>query len=177
MHVKAKVMAVCGLMLALSVVCMVLGSVIETSTLFLLALASYFTGIVIREFGIGAGGAFWIAAVLLGFILAPNKFYVITFAAMGLYIVVVEFAWRKIGKLRDSISRKKVFWIVKYVVFNVLYIPAVFAFQELLFSRRIEGVFLIGVLAAGQLGVFLYDRAYEYVQAHIWGRMRGHLID
>ena len=51
MHVKAKSMAVCGLMLALSVVCMVLGSVIETSTLFLLAAASYFTGIVIREFG------------------------------------------------------------------------------------------------------------------------------
>lgn len=177
MHVKAKVMAVCGLMLALSVVCMVLGSVIETSTLFLLALASYFTGIVIREFGTGAGGAFWLAAVLLGFILAPNKFYVITFAAMGLYIVAVEFAWRKIGKLRGSVSRKKIFWIVKYAVFNVLYIPAVLGFQRLLFSEKISGVLLIGVLAAGQIGLLLYDRAYEYMQAHIWSRMRKNLIE
>ena len=41
MHVKAKTMAFSGLLLALTVIFMVLGSVIETSTLFLLAAASY----------------------------------------------------------------------------------------------------------------------------------------
>ena len=34
MHIKAKTMAFGGLLLALTVVCMALGSVIETSTLF-----------------------------------------------------------------------------------------------------------------------------------------------
>ena len=58
MHVKGKMMAFCGLFLALSVVCMSLGSVIETNTLFLLAAASFFVGIVIREFGMKAGAAF-----------------------------------------------------------------------------------------------------------------------
>ena len=57
MHVKAKKMAFGGLFLAL-VVCMSLGSVIETNTLFLLAAASFFVGIVIREFGMKAGAAF-----------------------------------------------------------------------------------------------------------------------
>ena len=42
MHVKARMTAFSGLLLALSVVCMALGSVIETNTLFLLAAASYF---------------------------------------------------------------------------------------------------------------------------------------
>lgn len=42
MHVKAKTMAFSGLLLALTVIFMVLGSVIETSTLFLLAAASFF---------------------------------------------------------------------------------------------------------------------------------------
>mgnify|MGYP000125658577 CR=1 FL=1 len=51
MHVKARMTAFSGLLLALSVVCMALGSVIETNTLFLLAAASYFVGIIIREFG------------------------------------------------------------------------------------------------------------------------------
>ena len=37
MHVKAKTMAFGGLLRALTVVCMALGSIIETSTLFLLA--------------------------------------------------------------------------------------------------------------------------------------------
>ena len=44
MHVKGKMMAFCGLFIALSVVCMSLGSVIETNTLFLLAAASFFVG-------------------------------------------------------------------------------------------------------------------------------------
>jgi len=93
MHVKGKMMAFCGLFLALSVVCMSLGSVIETNTLFLLAAASFFVGIVIREFGMKAGAAFYVADVLLGFLIAPNKFYVFSFAAMGLYIVIIEEAW------------------------------------------------------------------------------------
>ena len=98
MHVKAKTMAFGGLLLALTVVCMALGSIIETSTLFLLAAASFFVGIVIREFGLRVGAAFYIAAVFLGFITAPNKFYVLTFAAMGFYIWAVEAVFRWLEK-------------------------------------------------------------------------------
>lgn len=177
MHVKAKTIAVCGLMLALSVVFMALGSVIETSTLFLLAAASFFTGIVIREFGVGMGAAFWLAAVLLGFLLAPNKFYVVTFAAMGLYIVVVEFSYRQLGKIQGITHRKAVLWVIKYAVFNLLYIPAVLGFQELMFGRDISGTFLAVVIISGQAGIFIYDNAYEYVQRHIWSRMRRHLMN
>ena len=85
MHVKGKMMAFCGLFLALSVVCMSLGSVIKTNTLFLLAAASFFVGIVIREFGMKAGAAFYVADVLLGFLIAPNKFYVFSCGDGTLY--------------------------------------------------------------------------------------------
>ena len=177
MHIKAKTMAFCGLMLALSVVFMVLGSVIETSTLFLLAASSYFIGIVIREYKAGMGAAFWLAAVLLGFMTAPNKFYVITFGAMGLYILAVEFAFTKIGRLKGNRNRRVLFWIVKYVVFNILYIPAVLGFQKLLFSRELSGTLLVVVIVTGQIGLWFYDRAYEYFQSHIWNRMRGRLMN
>ena len=46
MHVKAKQIAFGGLLLAVTVVCMALGSVIETNTLFLLAAAAFGVGIV-----------------------------------------------------------------------------------------------------------------------------------
>lgn len=98
MHVKARMTAFSGLLLALSVVCMALGSVIETNTLFLLAAASYFVGIIIREFGMKAGVAFYLADILLGFLVTPNKFYVISFAAMGFYILAAEGSWRFLGK-------------------------------------------------------------------------------
>ena len=51
MHLNAKKMAVSGLMLALTEACILAGSVLETNTLFLLAAASYFVGIVKRECG------------------------------------------------------------------------------------------------------------------------------
>ena len=98
MHVKSRLMAFGGLALALCILFMVLGSIFETGTLFFLAASSFFVGIVIRESGMKMGLAFYLAAVLLGFILAPNKFYVITFGAMGLYILVIEGVWRLLAK-------------------------------------------------------------------------------
>lgn len=169
-------MAFGGLLLALTVVCMALGSIIETSTLFLLAAASFFVGIVIREFGLRVGAAFYIAAVFLGFITAPNKFYVLTFAAMGFYIWAVEAVFRWLEKRPGTGNRKTAFWVLKYVIFNIMYIPIVFIFRDMLFSRSISGAVMIGVLLGGQIGLFIYDQAYEYVQAHIWGKIRGRVM-
>ncbi len=176
MHVKAKTMAFGGLLLALAVVCMALGSIIETSTLFLLAAASFFVGIVIREFGLRVGAAFYIAAVLLGFITAPNKFYVLTFAAMGLYIWGIEAVFRWLEKHPKAGNRRTVFWISKYVIFNVMYIPIVLIFRNMLFARSISGLVIAGVIIGGQAALFIYDRAYEYVQTHVWGRIRGRVL-
>lgn len=58
MHLNAKKIAFAGVMLALTEVGIALGSVIETNTLFLLAAASFFVGIVIQEFGLKSGAGF-----------------------------------------------------------------------------------------------------------------------
>ena len=176
MHVKAKVIAFSGLLLALSVVFMVLGSVIETSTLFLLAAASFFVGIVVREFGLAAGAAFYLAAVLLGFFVAPNKFYVLTFAAMGFYILGIEAVWRWLSKRHGMQKRHLIFWIAKYLIFNIVYIPIVIIFRDMLFAQAVSDTLLVIVIFGGQIGLFIYDRAYDYVQEHIWGKMRGRFL-
>ena len=176
MHVKARTLAFGGLLLALTVVFMALGSIIETSTLFLLAAASYFVGIVVREFGLRAGAAFYIAAVLLGFITAPNKFYVLTFAAMGFYIWGIEAVWRWLEKRPQYRNRRMIFWISKYVIFNIVYIPIVIAFREMLFARAVSDTMMIIVVLGGQIALFIYDRAYDYVQDHLWGKLRGRMM-
>lgn len=176
MHVKARLVAFAGLLLALAVVFMALGSIIETSTLFLLAASSFFVGIVVREFGLRAGAAFYAAAVLLGFITAPNKFYVLTFAAMGIYIWGIEAVWRWLEKRSQYKNTRVIFWISKYVIFNIVYIPIVTVFRSMLFVREVSDTVLLGVLLAGQVGLFVYDRAYEYVQVHVWGKMRGRVM-
>lgn len=177
MHVKAKKMAFGGLLLALTVLCMILGSVIETSTLFLLAAASFFVGVVFREFGGRTAAAFYLASVLLGLILAPNKFYVAAYGAMGFYILAVEAAWERLGSWNAGIRKKKAaFWVIRYGVFNLIYIPAVLFLQELLFARTLSFPVTAGILAGGQAGLMLYDGAYGYVQRELWGKLRGQLF-
>lgn len=78
MHVKAKSIAMSGIMLALTMLFMLLGNVLEMNTLFFLDAASYFNGIIFREFGGRMSAAFYLAGVLLGFIVSPNKLYVIS---------------------------------------------------------------------------------------------------
>lgn len=176
MHVKAKKMAFGGLLLALTVICMVMGSVIETGTLFLLAAASFFVGMIYREFGGKTGAAFYLAGVLLGMILAPNKLYVATYGAMGIYILVVEIASDLLGRWNADVRKKTtVLWGIRYIVFNLVYVPAVLFFQELLFGKTLSFWITAGILAAGQAGLWLYDGAYRYVQREIWGKVRGRL--
>lgn len=182
MHVKSKKMAIGGVLLALTVLCMVLGTVLESSTLFFLAIASFFVGIIIREFGMKTGYAFYIAGVLLGTFLAPNKFYVVTYAAMGFYILVCENVWRWMGKrigTKVEFNMKQytiAFVVIKYVLFNLMYITAVVGFSNLLFGRNLSVVMTIVTLAVGQIALYAYDKAYEYVQAEIWSKIRGKLL-
>lgn len=178
MHIKAKKMAFGGLLLALTVICMVMGSVIETGTLFLLAVASFFVGVIFREFGGRTGTTFYFAGILLGMILAPNKFYVATYGVMGFYILSMEAAWELLGSWNVCVRKKTViFWIVRYVVFNLIYVPAVLFFQELLFGRPLSFWSQAGMLAAGQAGLWLYDGAYRYAQREVWEKMRGHFLN
>ena len=73
-------------------------------------------------------------------------------------------------------QRYKVFWIAKYVIFNIVYIPIVILFRDLLFARALSNAFVLGVIIGGQIGLFIYDRAYDYVQVHLWGKIRGRVL-
>ena len=176
MLINAKTVAFGGLMLALTEVCIALGSVIETNTLFLLAAASYLVGIVIRETNLRIGSGFWLAGVILGILIAPNKFYVFSYAAMGLYILLIEIAWNQIGKMQEKVPRMKVFWCVKSLIFNLIYITTLFVGKELLFVGDISWKAIILFLIAGQIALIIYDKAYEYVQRQIWSKVRGRLM-
>jgi hypothetical protein len=72
MHVNAKKTAVSGLLMALSVLLLVLSGVLDFSTLFFLAAAAFFVGIIIKEYGLGYGAAFFTGCTILGFLLAPE---------------------------------------------------------------------------------------------------------
>ena len=177
MHVKAKQIAFGGLLLAVTVVCMALGSVIETNTLFLLAAAAFGVGIVIREFGLRTGVAFYLAAVLLGFLVTPNKFYVITFAAMGFYILGIEAVWMFLAeKTTDGTYGWDFFGLQNILIFNLVYLPCLFGFRSMLFQKAVSDQLLLAAVMVGQIAILVYDKAYQYVQGTLWEKWRKRVL-
>ena len=165
MHVGVKKMATAGLLVAFSVVMMVLSSVIESSSLFFIAAASFCVGVSVREWGLRMGFAFLIADVLLNFFVTPSKLYCFTLAGMGLYIWISEWLWNRIAESETIKQRRALLWIGKYLVFNLMYIPTLFLAPQLLFTGKMNGLAAIILLLCGQGVLFVYDSAYRYFQA------------
>lgn len=169
MHVSAKKMAFLGLLLAISVILVILSGILEFNTLFLLAAASFCVGIAIRECGLRLGLGFFIGSTILSLFMATNKFYCITFSAMGLYILINEFAWEKLVKLQN---RKIILWVIKYTIFNAIYLPLIFLMPHLFYQGSISvGIWAL-LIIGGQIALFIFDKAYNYFQIFIWGKFR-----
>lgn len=176
MHLSTKHLSLLGLLLAFSVVLTVLSGIIETSTLFLLAAASFFVGIAFRETNKLLGVAFYLASVFLSFILAPNKMYCITYGAISLYIVLIELLGGKvIGKEnRENISRIKRLQLIalKLGLFNIIFVPILIFFPQLIIARDLNLLLSIAFFLGGQVVFFIYDKAYDYFMIHYWLKFR-----
>ena len=159
MHVNTKKLAVSGLLMALAVVLIILSGVLDFNTLFFLAAAAFFVG-----------------CLLLGFILAPQKLYCITYGMMGVYVLAVEGLWQYLGRHDRLKGRKLIFHIGKFVVFNLMYLPALILFPGLLFDGEISGRMLLVFWLGGQAALFVFDRAYEYFLIRMWGQIREKLF-
>lgn len=176
MHVSGKKIAISGLLVAFSAVMLILSSVIETNSLFLIAAASFCVGIAIREWGIRFGMGFLIASTLVNVFVAPNKFYCLTFAGMGVYLLFSEYLWNKIAAKADMKNRTRTLWFGKYVIFNCIYVPTLLFFRELFFVKKVQGILLVVFWLIGQIALFVYDRVYIYFQGVIWGKFRMKLM-
>ena len=113
MYVNTKKMAVSGLLMALAVVFIVLSGILDFNTLFFLAAAAFFVGIIIREFGLRYGAAYFIGCLVLGILLAPQKLYCITYAMMGImfwelnfYGIILEST--PVGKKKTDFPNRKI---------------------------------------------------------------------
>lgn len=164
-----------GLLLAVCLLLILAGNYIEPGTLFFLSAAAFCVGIAIRETGIRLGFGFFLASMLMALILSPNKLYVMTFSGMGLYVLLSELVFDKIAVSIRITDKKKVLWLAKYFIFNWLYIPTILLFPEILITRKLSlGLWLIAFFA-GQLFLWIFDRAYMYFQSEIWGKLRERL--
>lgn len=90
MLLKGKDVAYLGVLLSLNQLFIILSSVIETNTIILMSLAALMVGVVIVEFREKAGIIFYLASVLLGYILTFDKVEFITYISFLDYIVLLN---------------------------------------------------------------------------------------
>lgn len=187
MHIKSKEVAFTGVMMAFGVLLVTLGGYFEGCTLFFLAAASFLTGILFREISSAAAVLFVAGTVLIGLLLAPQKFYLITFLGFCIYILAVEF----LEKTRFGAGKKTVRWKVwgaKAVLYYAMLCLAIFLIQkffglELLFDKGVyekfqgtTGFFVFVVIfgiAAAEVLWLVFDRTYFYFQnryGNVFGR-------
>lgn len=177
MLLTTKKLSFLGVLLAVTVVFIILSGVFEFNTIFLLAAASFGVGIAIREGGFGIGIGFYLGAVILSLFLAPNKLYILTFGAMGLYLLMEELVFMKFSNMTWKASRGRLFWMLKYIVFNVMYLPMLLFIPRLVYQGEINTGIKLVLIIGGQVALFLYDMAYHYFQSQIWSKYRKKLLE
>lgn len=187
MHVSTKRLTLLAMMLAISVICVNLSAMIEMGTLFFLAAGSYLVGVAVLETNLAYGVAYYLASVLLSLILAPNKIYCLTYAAMGAYLLIIEAIQtslknrdlKKLATLNHSDipqkSRAKQLWLCKFAVFNAIYIPTLIFAPKLIYSGELKPVMYLGIFLGGQVALVLYDLAYAEFIVKYWKRIRKNI--
>lgn len=178
LHLKTKEAAWGGILMALAVMLIVLSGVIEASSMFLLAAASFITGIFQRRFKARAGIAFIAGTFLIGFILAPQKLYCFTFAGFSVYVSVAEY-------LRGKNTNAMAGMFIKGICYHILLIIALIMVKyfigfEALFTEsfinklsKIPVLFAAVLILAAEALWIIFDRAYIYFQdryGDIFGR-------
>ncbi|MGL5507278.1 MAG: hypothetical protein ACRDB0_05170 [Paraclostridium sp.] len=90
----SKKIAYSGILLSVNIILLLMTNIIPMNTMFLMGLASLPVSIIIMEYKIKTGIVFYIASVILSFIIIQNKvqwvMYVFTFGIYGLIKYFIE---------------------------------------------------------------------------------------
>lgn len=162
MHLKNSKIAMVGMFLAICVLCVYGGTILESNTLILLSIASVTAGIVMKDYGLRMGAAYVIASVALSFILVPMKMYSVTLAAMELYLFLKHSLQGRMGRA---------FLFVRYIIFNVFFISALIFVPSLIYTGTIHLTIMVVVWGVGQIVFTVYDICYDRVLV-IWEKFK-----
>ena len=114
MLLNSKDTAYLGVLLGLNQLFIILSSVIETSTIILMAAGALVVGVVVVEFGGKTGILFYIASCILGFILTFNKVEIITYICFfGIYSIIKHY-------IETKVLNRYISYAVKIASFNIL---------------------------------------------------------
>lgn len=154
---KVFKIALGGICLTLTVAFMFGASFVPGVELTLYAISSLFVAIMIVETDVRGGIALFAAAILLGFLIVPNKVGVLPYACLfGLYGIIKYY----IEKLKSPVGQI----LLKVCFFGVVLTVVLVFFKALLLGNINLPDFPVPVIiVAGVAFLMLYDAIYTYL--------------
>ena len=163
---RTRKIALAGILLAISTICVYLTNVLPTSRLAMLALASFLSGVLIKESGLKIGLGFTLGSIAMAFLVLAGRpifiLFAVIFAPYGLVRAIIEKVNQKFFKI-----------FLKFAYFNLVYFFFLNLFLTLIFNidglKRLLGLadgdllLYIVLFVAGNLAFFVYDYVYELV--------------
>ncbi len=150
----AKQVAFGGINILLTTVSLYLASTLPTNRIFFLALSSVFLSVIVIEFGTKTAFFNYLASSILGFLIIPNKFIMVTYILLLGYYGIVKYYIEKLDNLILE-------WIIKLVIFNI-WLYLVYSFTYSFFFADISIKIPTLVLAViAQVIFIVYDYAYS----------------
>jgi len=127
---NTKIVSFCGIISALSIFLIFLGTMIDILDLTSVAASSFLAYIVINTYGYKWGFALFSAVSLVTLCFFPGKFAPLLYVIFGFYPFI--------KKLIEKLLKSKVFcWIIKLVLFNLIFSVFLFFAKDLLFTADI----------------------------------------
>ena len=144
-------LAVSALCLALTVAALVGASLIPGTEMTFYAIAGLFSGVVIMENGLKGGALVYVGALILSFILVPNKFAILPYGLFfGLYGFVKYYT--------EKISAAWAQIVVKVVFFGVISAASLKFFKGLFLGNiELPDMPMAIIIIGGVIMFLLYD--------------------
>lgn len=151
---KTSKIALGGICLALTLIFLFAGSMIPGIELTLFAISSLFTAVVIIESDARNGIIMYIAAVILGLALLPNKLAIIPYSFFFGYYGILKYYIEKLKSAAVQI-------VAKVVFFAAILCVGLLCFKELLLgSVHLPDYPAALLIIAGVLMLVIYDYIY-----------------
>ncbi|PYG86969.1 hypothetical protein LY28_02591 [Ruminiclostridium sufflavum DSM 19573] len=149
---RVKGLASGGILLAFTVICVFLASILPTSVLSLYAVSSLFISVIIIEFGTRAGWTFYLASGILSAVLVPRLEVIPFIVFFGIYGLIKFY----IEKVRSRVLE----YVLKYIYFNLCLVLGLFFLKELILGGINLSVPVYIVAALSEVVFVLYDYVY-----------------
>lgn len=149
---RVKGIALGGILLAFTVICVFLASILPTSVLSLYSVSSLFIAVIIIEFGTKAGWAFYLASGILSVILVPRLEVIPFVVFFGLYGLIKLYIERLQGRVIE--------YILKLIYFNICLGLGLLFLKELILNGMNPSMPVYIVAGLLEVVFLVYDYVY-----------------